>query len=467
MSFSIRRAALTSVSIALFAALAPIACSSKTVTTEPVIDGCANDSACPAGNYCDNGVCKPACSLTNACPMGQTCGTDGRCTTSSQGGAGGGAGSSSGGTGAVPVPVPEAGPDADGAINPDAACGTGSAQAMLEPVSMFVMFDRSGSMIQNMSTRWANAADALTQFFRDPEAADLAIAIRYFPHDSPSVGCTNAMTGGCNAMACSQPLIPLMADPTMPLPKLTADPAPMDTHEEALVASITASMPTMGGGNMGGGTPTSVALDGALQWAAAYQLAHPRPTQQTVVLFVTDGQPNGCDESFANIPAIASAALAASGVRTYVVGLTDDAQDLAFLQDLAVAGGTEQAFIVLDGATAAAGLRDALKAIQGSALSCSFPFPTNVDGGMSDPDKINVDYTPGTAADPDAGAPMKVPFDKVDSLAACTAANQWYYDDNMNPTTINLCPATCMAVTSDPGTPKLDILLGCATRDPF
>ena len=40
------------------------------------------------------------------------------------------------------------------------------------------------------------------------------------------------------------------------------------------------------------------------------------------------------------------------------MGLTDDAQDLAFLEELAVAGGTERAFIVLDGATAATDLRD-------------------------------------------------------------------------------------------------------------
>jgi hypothetical protein len=208
------------------------------------------------------------------------------------------------------------------------------------------------------------------------------------------------------------------------------------------------------------GTPTYAALDGALQWASAYQAAHPRPEQQTVVVFVTDGEPFGCDTNVNNIAMLASTALMVSGIRTYAVGLADSQNGLTFLNDLAVAGGTEQAFIVED-ATAATDLVDALKAIQGSALSCTFPFPMNVDGGASDPDKINVDYTPGAA-----GA-MKVPFDKVENAAACTAANQWYYDDNMSPTTINLCPATCMAVTSDPGTPKIEILLGCATRDPF
>jgi hypothetical protein len=218
-------------------------------------------------------------------------------------------------------------------------------------------------------------------------------------------------------------------------------------------------------GMMNQGTPTYAALDGALQWASAYQAAHPRPEQQTVVVFVTDGEPQGCDMNQANIAMLASTALATSGIRTYTVGLAASMNGLNFLNDLAVAGGTNQAFIVED-ATAATELVEALKAIQGSALSCTFPFPMNQDGGTADPDKVNVDYTPGSA-DPnvDAGG-MKVPFDKVENLAACTGSNQWYYDDNMNPTTITLCPATCTAVTEAPGQPKLDILLGCETRDP-
>ncbi len=462
MSFSIRRAALTSMSLALIAALAPVACASKTPETEPTITGCTSDTQCMNG-YCDsNGLCQPRCSPTNACPQGQSCGDDGRCTTSSNGGTGGGAGSGSGATGGTgTLPIPEAGPDGDGSLQPDSGCGTGSARAMLEPVSMFVMFDRSGSMImQDPPTRWDYAAQALTAFFQDPEAADLMVALRFFPHDSPAAGCTNNAMTGCNAMACSQPLIPLMADPAMPLPKLTADPAPTDTLEAELLASITASVPTMGGGTMNGGTPTSVALDGALQWAAAHQAAFPRPQQQTVVVFVTDGQPNGCDTNFDNISMIASSALAASGIRTYVVGLTDMAANLDFLQQLAVAGGTEQAFIIEDGATAAMELVDTLKAIQGSALSCNFPFPVPEDGGMADPTKINVDYTPGGVA----GTPP-VPFYRVDNMAACMTGDQWYYDDNANPTQIFLCPATCTTVTADPGA-QLDIEIGCETRDP-
>jgi hypothetical protein len=330
-------------------------------------------------------------------------------------------------------------------------------------VSMFVMFDRSGSMITDTTpTRWDNAAAALTTFFQDPGAADLAVALRFFPHNQPAAGCTNNSMTGCIAADCAQPLVPLMADPTMLLPKLTADPGPTDAHEAALVASIQSSVPMMGGGNMSGGTPTSVALDGAHQWAAAYQTAHPRPEQQTVVVFVTDGEPNGCEEDTDAIAQIAADALAATtNVRTYVVGLTDNADDLAFLEDLAVAGGTNEAFIVLDGPTSAMELATALKAIQGSALQCDFAYPMVADGGMSDPTKINVDYTPG------APGSAVVPFFRVDSEAACATTTQpsWYYDNPMAPTRIFLCPSACTTVTADTGA-KLDIQIGCTTRDP-
>ncbi|HEX6272409.1 MAG TPA: vWA domain-containing protein, partial [Polyangiaceae bacterium] len=361
MSFSIRRAALTSICLAAVAALAPVACSSKPPAAESIL-GCTSDSECENG-YCESGLCKARCSPTNnICPVGQACNADGRCVTGGTGGTGSGGTSSGGSTGGTGLIIPDdGGRDADdGSLDPDAACGTGSATATLTPVSMFVMFDRSGSMItETTPTRWDNAAAALTSFFQDPEAADLAVALRFFPHDVPAPGCTNSTMSGCVTADCAQPIVPLMADPMVPLPKLTADPGPVDAHEAALVASITSALP---GRMQPGGTPTHAALEGALSWATAYQTAHPRPEQQTVVVLVTDGEPNGCGmrcggqngdrETCTNgIEMLAANALATSEIRTFVVGLTDEAQSLAFLDELAAAGGTNEAFIVLDGPT--------------------------------------------------------------------------------------------------------------------
>jgi hypothetical protein len=251
-------------------------------------------------------------------------------------------------------------------------------------------------------------------------------------------------------MACAQTLVPPMADALTPLPKLTAEAAPTDAHEQALVDAVTASAPMVAAG-----TPISVALDGALNWAMGYQAAHPRPEQQTVVVLVTDGEPTSCDENVTNIANMAAAALMTSGVRTYTVGLSDSTTGLDFLTQIATAGGG-QAFFVTDGPTSAAELIAALKAIQGNALSCDFPYPMAEDGGMADPTRINVDYTPGTPG----STPIR--FGRVADAAACGTEPGWYYDNPMMPTTIHLCPASCMTVAADMSA-QLDIQIGCVS----
>jgi hypothetical protein len=150
-------------------------------------------------------------------------------------------------------------------LDPTAACGIGMVSAQLAPVNMFVMFDRSGSMEEE--DKWSNATAALAAFFQNPGAAGLRVALRFFPHDEPAAGCTD---DGCDANACSQPLVDLAA--------LAAAPAPSDVHEGRLVAAIGASAPGNGGGGGnrnsngggGGGTPIYAALEGALSWSMNY-----------------------------------------------------------------------------------------------------------------------------------------------------------------------------------------------------
>jgi hypothetical protein len=60
-------------------------------------------------------------------------------------------------------------------------------------------------------------------------------------------------------------------------------------------------------------------------------------------------------------------------------------------------------------------------------------------------------YTPGS------GGPTNLP--KVVNAAACNGPG-WYYDNNVNPTTIELCPNSCSTVQADPAG-KIDIELGC------
>ena len=57
------------------------------------------------------------------------------------------------------------------------------------------------------------------------------------------------------------------------------------------------------------------------------------------------------------------------------------------------------------------------------------------------------------------GAPPAQQFTRVNDAAACVAG-AFYYDDNANPTTIILCPATCSTAQADPNA-KIQVLLGC------
>jgi len=400
------------------------------------------------------------------------------------GGTGGGSGGDTGmaAVGNAPVINTDAGSQAGtGAIMPDAACGTGKASATLKPVNMLVMFDRSWSMNEcgdgtmapaGMNTldcptlsRWDLTSAALTQFFQSPEAADLNVALRFFPDDVP--GCTgfNYMAGGApipgfdagttadagTELDCD---IPTCAMPLVDIAPLLVEPAPTDAHEGALVAAVTASTPPgPEAPNPNPATPTYAALGGAEQWATAYQMAHPEG--QAVVVLVTDGEPRGCNTDTNAIAALAGDANTAAGVLTYVVGLTGSSEQ--GLNTIARAGGTDTAFFVSDGNTATADLLAQLIAIKGMALTCDLDVPTNDERGMTiDPHLINVNYSSGDGSSKELGY--------VASQAACGADLAWYYDDPVNPTQIHLCDEACKTVKADQMA-TLEILAGCQPHD--
>jgi hypothetical protein len=210
--------------------------------------------------------------------------------------------------------------------------------------------------------------------------------------------------------------------------------------------------PRMGGNNAGSqGTPISAALSGALSWAAAQRQA--APEENAVVVLVTDGQPNGCDNNITNIAALASNALATSDVRTYAIGLTGSRE--SDMDAIAAAGGTTEGIFISDGATAKQDLLDALAAIRGSVLDCDFDMPKATDGQQVDPTKINVNYTPAGGA--------RMTLGRVSDATSCGAVPGWYYDDPVNPTRILLCPASCNSASVEVDA-TLEVQLGCVTE---
>jgi Mg-chelatase subunit ChlD len=375
-----------------------------------------------------------ACSANK--PTG-TFGSGGDATSSATGATSGASAGGGGEGGSILV-----GSSASSGAGGQAACAQATAEAKQIPLTIYIAVDQSGSMISD--DKWDNAKSAFTQFFLEPNAAEIGVALRFWPDPydfsdpNPPIACNDAADFTCGpavVAACEEPEVDVG-----PL----SDPA----HAQKLIAAFNAHTPN-------GSTPTSAALDGATKWAAKYVFNH-NHTEQAIVLLVTDGEPTTCDIDSVYINKIAEKALSGAGVLTFAVGLAGSNQST--MNAIAQAGGTGQAFMIANG-MAAQDLLAALKQIQANAVACSFAMPLPPDPKDEiDLGKVDVDYTP-------SGGGAKSKFPHVASASACNAAGGFYYDNPSKPTTINLCPASCTKVQTDSGA-KVDIFLGCIKKGP-
>jgi hypothetical protein len=113
---------------------------------------------------------------------------------------------------------------------------------------------------------------------------------------------------------------------------------------------------------------------------------------------------------------------------------------------------------ICDGAPAWAPFFDAVAqaVVQRSKLACDLAIPTPT-GAALDPKKVNVEIDAN-------GVSTTVP--KVTDASACGTSVAWYYDDDIAPTKVVLCPAACDAANAQVGagsTGKIQVLFGCAT----
>ena len=306
-------------------------------------------------------------------------------------------------------------------------------------------------------TKWTAVKNALNTFVGQPNLSGISMGIGYFGMPpggantcsvsscnvdadcgasacGPCVrhGCVGALSGGgggdsCTASDYATPDIEIMALPTV---------------GPQIMSSVNGHSPSTG-------TPTSAALQGAIDHAAAWGHAH--VGHATVVVLATDGDPSECDTSISNIDAIAAAGVAMSPkISTFVIGV---GSSLSNLNSIAAAGGTQMAFLVDTNGNANQQFLAAMNAIRNSA-SCTYsiPLPAN---GTPDYTQVNVVFTPT------GGSPTTIP--NVTDQNACPAnGNGWYYDNNAAPNAIILCSNTCGTVSAD-ASGSVDIALGCAT----
>lgn len=337
--------------------------------------------------------------------------------TSAAGGAGGAsnnndASASSSGVGAGFTTG--SGEDGDGGLDPDASCASTSAAAELLPLDMLILLDRSGSML---GSKWSEVTNAIITFVNDAASAGMEVGLTYFPR------------GVAGQNDCSDTTYSQLAVSIGELP----------TNSPVLVASIQSTSPS-------GGTPMRPALEGVLHNATAYQDVN--PGHKVIVVLATDGDPSGCsNNTVATTAELAERALRYNGVQTYAIAV--EGATLSSLNQIAAAGGTTQAY---DATSDIAAFSAKMAEVRASALPCELLIPTPPTGASLDVGLVAVKFTPGSGAD------VEIP--KADDAADCRGTQGWYYDDNVHPEKIILCPMSCATVQGE-AQARLNVLFGC------
>lgn len=330
---------------------------------------------------------------------------------SGQGGAQGGSDPGAGQGGGVAV----AGQGAGGGVFQQ--CATGSEEAKARPVDLYVMLDRSGSMV---GPKWTAVTSGLSDFFASPGTSDLRLGLQFFPLDGAQV---------CSFQAYGVPAVAISSLPE---------------NAGALQEQLAKQSPA-------GETPTLPALQGAYEFSKGW--AKGNPERAVAVLLATDDEPNVCASTLDKVEQVAKNARSSDPpVATFVIGVGD----LSKLDAVAAAGGTSKAFLVDgSGASTKEQFVKALGQIRDALVVCSFPLPA-VPGQDLDLAKINVLLTP-------SGASEGEPIYKTSDLTSCSADNlEWYYEPPNAPTQVSLCPAACAALKAQAGA-KVDLIFGCSS----
>jgi hypothetical protein len=339
-------------------------------------------------------------------------------------------------------------PDNGGLASNFTECATASATASLVPASLLFVIDRSGSMNCNIGVASAECEKNPVQTDKtkpskwDVVKGALKDAIATLP-PTTSAGITyfsNDNTCGVQSL------------PNVDIARLTP-------------AQVSALDTNLDGVKPNGGTP----LVGAV--ITAYKRLNPnqykdQPAGNKFVVLLTDGAED-CEPSL--VPDLinneAPKAIRAY-IKTFVVGVPGSEVDRSVLSNLAYAGGTPSSptcnhsqgapdvgdchFDMTKQSDLATGLKSALAAISGEALSCEFSVAKG--GPNADPNKVNVQYVPTKGA-----APIQV---AQDTTKPCNAgANGWQYKDSTN-TSVVVCGQACDNVKK---AASIDVILGCAT----
>lgn len=347
------------------------------------------------------------------------------------GGSGGGINVGSGGSspvsvgGGVSVGGSSSGSSGSGGLAGADSCASVSEDSTKVEVALLFMVDISGSMncpVPEQSppcmvdpnktfpeTRWSEMNPALKGFFDSMDSDGMWAGISFFSRN-----------GSCSAKDYEKPDSEIAL---LPAAAMNLD-GVVDKQKPA------------------GSTPTVPSLQGALNHADSWATAH--PDQNVVVVYATDGYPQGCSNNTIDQAAkiAADAFTGPHQIRTFVLGVGPNLTDL---NSIAQSGGTDAAQFVDTGQDVTQQLTEKFDAIRSAvAVECTYTVPAPPAGQTLDPNKVNVDYN-GT----------QIPFNNT---GMCDQG--WQYANNDSQ--VVLCGSTCDMVKADPNA-KIKLSFGCET----
>ena len=331
---------------------------------------------------------------------------------------GGNSASASGNAGSGP-PVLDAF-DAAVITDPGISCEGGAEDAVRERLDLYLIIDRNVSL----AVPWNRISDGLVSYVEHSEAAGTGVGVSYFP------ALDSAMQPMCDADT--------YVTPDTPIELLPGNAAAIKAGRPSPLAGFT-------------GSPTSAALEGALQLSASRRNGFQVP--QAVVLMTDAVQDFVCFTEPRELETVAAAARnGAAAIPTYVVALTvPELQSvlelLGFvplnnLDAVAASGGTSAAREV--GLNLASPIEETiastLLSIQHDAEPCRYEVPAALgmalDAGAAD--------APTTVLGTVVGADQPLALPHLGAESEC--GQGYYFDDPAAPQWATLCEQTCSAV---------------------
>lgn len=229
------------------------------------------------------------------------------------------------------------------------------------------------------------------------------------------------------------------------------------TVDHALITEISVE-------SFGGGFGTHI--EGALRGIAGFTTANETPGREMIGVLMTDGDPNGCEEGLTALRTIIADHYAATGIRTYIIGMEGATE--ANLEELALAGGADPHDDWCGGIgppchywNVGNGSGDAIASALAAIIRMSVPLPCELDViGLEPPPGETLDYGRVNVTLTEAGVTTTI--GQVPDEASCpTDRPAWYYDDPGAPTQILLCPSACDIVGGAGVGARVDIVVGC------